>query len=326
VVPFIGRDRELDAITKWINGEPRLALCLITGPGGRGKTRLAMETAERASANWKCGFVSPAALAVLAEAIPVEGRLFAVVDYAEDDPTILIRAITSASEATKSRNCTIRIALLARNAGEWFQQFQEQTGTVADLTHHPTAFLRLRLSELATTEEDASDLIKLGRKAFREALMTDASPVPESEGTKARDALIIFSHALLLELGERTGGDDERAVLEYLLSRERSFWHRTLSRQDLREAHWRLFETLVAVMTYAGGTANIDQTDALFKRFSTQYSLDTKTTEAFRLVITAIYGSGSGIEPLQPDRLGEHLMAHHADPAVINLASFRNAV
>jgi hypothetical protein len=327
VVPFTGRTRELGDIAGWVNNEANIALGLISGPGGRGKTRLAMEAAIQVAANgWSSGFVSPKTLTLLLEALPAGGHLLAVVDYAEDDPASLIGALAAANQQAAAKPCTIRILLLARNAGEWFQRLQECGGPVADLIHHPSTFFRLRLAQLAGTEDDSTALMRLARDAFRGALTLPSPAHSSSPVTTARDALIIFSHALLIELGDETSHADEKAVLEYLLARERGFWHRALSHQNLAEAHWRLFETLVAVVAYAGGAGNLSQTDKLFRTFATNFSIDLATTEAFRLVLTAVYGLGAGIEPLQPDRLGEHLMAHHANPEVIALASFRAAV
>lgn len=44
---FVGRDAELDAITRLLVGEPPHRLLTLVGPGGVGKTRLALATAER---------------------------------------------------------------------------------------------------------------------------------------------------------------------------------------------------------------------------------------------------------------------------------------
>ena len=44
---FVGRERELEAITELLGGAP---LVTLTGPGGSGKTRLALEAAERIGA------------------------------------------------------------------------------------------------------------------------------------------------------------------------------------------------------------------------------------------------------------------------------------
>jgi len=44
--PFVGREAELDALTEFI-ADPHVRIITLTGPGGIGKTRLALETARR---------------------------------------------------------------------------------------------------------------------------------------------------------------------------------------------------------------------------------------------------------------------------------------
>jgi DNA-binding winged helix-turn-helix (wHTH) protein len=57
--PFIGRDRELRDIVDRL-GDPGCRLLTIVGPGGMGKTRLALEVAERARAAFADGvFFAP---------------------------------------------------------------------------------------------------------------------------------------------------------------------------------------------------------------------------------------------------------------------------
>jgi len=45
LTPLVGRDREIESITAFLTGDARLVT--VTGPGGIGKTRLAVEVARR---------------------------------------------------------------------------------------------------------------------------------------------------------------------------------------------------------------------------------------------------------------------------------------
>ena len=43
----------------WCESGPRIAIRLITGPGGTGKTRLMLEVCDRLPRTWRAGFLHP---------------------------------------------------------------------------------------------------------------------------------------------------------------------------------------------------------------------------------------------------------------------------
>ncbi|WP_336207875.1 tetratricopeptide repeat protein [Nonomuraea sp. LPB2021202275-12-8] len=58
VVPFLGRGGELADLRAWAAGPERLSVAAVTGQGGAGKTRLAVELCEELStAGWDAGFL-----------------------------------------------------------------------------------------------------------------------------------------------------------------------------------------------------------------------------------------------------------------------------
>src|ERR1019366_4449886 len=59
VVGFVGRERELAALAAWCQDDQAGRLRLLTGPGGVGKTRLAIELADRMrGGGWRAGGVA----------------------------------------------------------------------------------------------------------------------------------------------------------------------------------------------------------------------------------------------------------------------------
>jgi tetratricopeptide (TPR) repeat protein len=62
-IPFIGRDAELTALRAWLGSEKPVAVRMVTGGAGAGKTRLALHLCELARLDgWDAGFVDSAEL------------------------------------------------------------------------------------------------------------------------------------------------------------------------------------------------------------------------------------------------------------------------
>ncbi|MFE7440100.1 tetratricopeptide repeat protein [Streptomyces chartreusis] len=120
-VAFHGRDEELADLHAWCTTNPaKIAIQVITGPGGQGKTRLARHLTDTLShENWVTGHLrsdltdhdTPPDLTPLTTALP----LLLVVDYAETRPRLLRRLVTHL-HTTRHH---VRLLLLARSDGEW---------------------------------------------------------------------------------------------------------------------------------------------------------------------------------------------------------------
>jgi hypothetical protein len=57
-VPLVGRDEDLKFLTDWLGREPEIAITAMFGPGGSGKTRLALEILQQLPTGWQGGFLS----------------------------------------------------------------------------------------------------------------------------------------------------------------------------------------------------------------------------------------------------------------------------
>jgi tetratricopeptide (TPR) repeat protein len=131
-VRFFGRETELQELSEWCDGTGT-SVRLLTGSGGQGKTRLALELARRqAAAQWVVvrvrDTVAPEHFSVLRH---VRVPLLLVMDYADSRPNSVVEVMSVLEE--KEDLYPVRVLLLARSAGEWWQQLPASTSAYVNL-------------------------------------------------------------------------------------------------------------------------------------------------------------------------------------------------
>ncbi|MGW1998191.1 tetratricopeptide repeat protein [Embleya sp. NPDC001921] len=134
-VAFHGRDVDLAEHVAWCAAGPAgVAVRVLTGPGGQGKTRLARRLTDTLSRQgWATGHLRsdlddhrpPPNFSCLSTALP----LLVVVDYAETRPRVL-RDLVTALHHSRHR---VRILLLARSDGPWRTGPSNAQAAVRDL-------------------------------------------------------------------------------------------------------------------------------------------------------------------------------------------------
>lgn len=224
IVEFIGRP-ELDRLRDWCDDEGQPLVLLLTGAGGTGKTRLALELArERQAHDWTCRIVREGGEAevVAAARAVTAGPVLLIIDYAESRLGLpgLLRA-AAGDDAGR-----LKILLIARSKGEWWEQLQAG----ADASARALAVSAAELALL--TAPAAGALVQAAVGAFARAL---GVPVPEQIEVVVPPGpvpiLVVHAAALLAVLdchGQRSAGlvrvVADRDVLDDLLAREKAFW------------------------------------------------------------------------------------------------------
>src|SRR6266545_1369557 len=130
LVSFVGRTEELNRLAAWRDSIEATSVLLVHGPGGQGKSRLAMQFARASQQNeWEvlqAHHVDDPAVAIRPNAASLQqggraatGRsVLLVVDYAERWPVSHLLELV-ASGARQGRRT--RVLLLARPTGRWWQ-------------------------------------------------------------------------------------------------------------------------------------------------------------------------------------------------------------
>jgi hypothetical protein len=331
VVDFISRP-ELARLREWCTADGQPGLMLVTGAGGVGKTRLALQLAEElGAAGWLCRQVRRGEEAGVVAAVrgPRRGGVLLIVDYAETRPgvTDLLRGIAGAAGGQ------LRVLLIARGEGEWWTQL---AGAADDRVRALVADAGIvRVGALAAAGLDRGALVRAAVPAFARVVGVGAPEVASvSVPAGGVPVLVLHAAALLIVLDARdqpAAGParvvaDEK-VLARLLSREASFWQESAGRAgagvsavdpaSLRQA------VAVACLFTAG-----DEEDAaaLLSRVPGLAGVSAGTVLSVARWLRQLYPVEQLAQPggsvrwwgaLQPDLLSErHVVAELADSSV----------
>ncbi|MCC0093236.1 tetratricopeptide repeat protein [Streptomyces flavotricini] len=321
-VAFHGRDRELADLRTWCTTDSaRIAIRVITGPGGQGKTRLARHLTDTLSRQgWVAGHLRSDLTdhdtapdpAPLTTALP----LLLVVDYAETRPRLLRRLVTHL-HTTRHR---VRLLLLARSDGEWRTDTLSATAPVRRLLASAPVVPLGPLQPAAPTTRDRSEAF---RNAARDlalllprvpslaghdwtALAGTLRPVDDLAHPRYDNALTLQMTALvtLLQHGPSPvttapGDPAEKILLEH----EERFW------KDSADAFQLGLDT--ATLTAAVAVAALcgaDSTDAATRVLTALPAVPAPKTARTAAWLAHLYPADPDRYwgTLQPDRIAEY--------------------
>jgi tetratricopeptide (TPR) repeat protein len=321
VIPFeeAGRRGELDVLEAWCKSADPRSVLLLTGEGGSGKTRLAIEWCRRLRhRGWHAGFLrtdrKKEELDPLLEG--VAPRLI-VIDYAETRLAVAEPLLYKMGIDPHRGGPQVRLLLLARRAGDWWTRLTigKEGREIEDLLArspqpHPVAPLVPVAQERRKAYDTAvtAFALELGKP------VPAAPPAPDLEKKDFERVLYLHMAALAAVDGRSIGSAAE--TLAQTLNHERRFWHGQVDEmgldRSLTESVQAAFGQAVAALTLVGGTADEPQTRTLLGRVLDEFPTRPDLAKAILKRLRQMYrsaGDGRFLEPLQPDILGEELVA-----------------
>jgi tetratricopeptide (TPR) repeat protein len=321
VVPWhnTGRDNVIATLDAWADDAAQpVAVRLLHAPSGSGKTRLAMEWLQRRrSRGDSAGFLPLVAKDDwLVRACRLGVPVLVVVDYAEARSDLLGVLGTVAAMAATSNPPHIRVLLLARSHGDWWEALVERELALKVLLSAQEP-IELRPFAMDAGERQA---------AFEVALAAFAKhrkrPVPHASicAGDPRFERVLYLHMAALAAVERNveptraaESTDSSIVLEAsdlmdeILDHEQRFWLR--DRRDRNQAAISLARQIVAAATLRGGIALETEAQQLCQRLAGRERTDADDEVLARLHdVYAVDEGGSYLPGLQPDLLGEAMV------------------
>jgi tetratricopeptide (TPR) repeat protein len=229
IVPFAGRESDLETLASWCLTAASSALKVITGEGGSGKTRLAAEACVRMTGNgWQAGFADRK---VPGGAVQLEfGRpTLLVVDDANLNVALLADLVRTVGYWPPGAP-PVRLLLLARHTGGWWDTLNRRTDHLAwELADSP-----LQLHEGGLAPADRAEHHARALTAFAAHVPDPARPsgqtLPVLADPVFTNPLLVHMHALLTVCGAQvptTGGAVRERILDTVLDRERDRWAET---------------------------------------------------------------------------------------------------
>ncbi|MBU1181425.1 MAG: tetratricopeptide repeat protein [Proteobacteria bacterium] len=311
IVPFdLARQPEVVVLNYWLDDmQWPQAVRLITGAGGLGKTRLALELCQqRLTAGWQAGFLD---ITIDAKDMANNWQtlrnfnqpLLIIIDYAETRQADLLALIRSILKTPVDQ--TVRILLLARDGGEWWDNLPSKDHQCEPLLSGYATSGPFHLSALHATVPDRDQAYRQALHAYAQALgVTAPDMAPELSGEHFERPLYVQMLALLALHGERPATAE--GLIKALLNHEKRYWRRLLAHFGWVESE-SLAQQLLALTTLAGGFTTPRAAEPYW--IKANGNLCSADFNALFQALVPLYPGKQGLQAVRPDLLGEALVA-----------------
>jgi tetratricopeptide (TPR) repeat protein len=318
VVGMIGRERLQEGLMRWRESNKRLAVALLTGDGGYGKTRLALEECAAAErARWTAGLLhlpaGPPGSAELDAIVAWPGRMLIAIDYAETRPDVVGKLLHLL--INRDDGPPVRIIIICRQ-GLTKQQLVETFSHYGDPDQIEEVLRESEPIQLGEDSLDRQELFESGAAALARRLertLPTLPPMRLEQDHFDRPLFVLAAALLWLEdphVDLDAMGSDE-LMLEMLDQHESRYWSRWNEYLEA-ELDRDLQHRVMAVAAALGGESEGE----VLSLVRSVPGVDSFSGEGQRKVaqwLSRIYGDGGGgtitaISPIEPDSLAEALI------------------
>ena len=306
IVPFTGRDK-LTELTDWANKQPEesredLAVAVVTGVGGSGKTRLAAELCSNLEKNgWVAGFIpkttglSEVELTWLTK---VESHLLLVLDYAEESHK---EELTRLLRRLRERAAPTRVVLTARSAGAWLDDLLEDdvlSGAMAQ---------ELRRFELPHQAETSTKMAKRAAKRFARYLETPEPTDVEIPQNSRWATLDFVLHGWLIasEVDAASLPNSRERLYEDILRREIKYWQDEAALQGMAKVSEATLRTSAAALSLIGPRTVSEMVDVLSRL--PEWS-EAELRKTYAELLSKMLADPGDAYVLRPDPVAEKLI------------------
>lgn len=224
----------------------------------------------------------------------------------------------------------IRLVLLARSAGEWWERLIEEDPGLDRVMRGARGLPEVTALPTIPAAEQRLALFAAAREAFAPVLAAQGYAVPAADPSAERlqrlahhddyeRPLAVQMEALLwLASAAPAAGSTIDKLLDRVLGLERAHWKKLLGALD--DDRMRDLRRAVAQVTLVQGTPSNAATERLLMADGFYGETRTAPVAVDPLLrgLKQLYGRADGIGPIEPDLIGEHHVAMVADALLLD--------
>ncbi|PIE00802.1 MAG: hypothetical protein CSA79_02155 [Thiothrix nivea] len=310
---LIGRDNSQQQLNKFFEQEEPFSWWVISGSGGVGKSRLALDAIERRQNLWDVGFLPHAKLkkADALNAWQPRSPTIVVIDYAAEYPEAISEWIDHFIQHRSHFDFPLRLLILEREYKNqhWWEQLISGSSDALIRKNYLFTQSPHELKPLTKTEQRTALASFLASLQSDQTLPEDDSEFWQSLNELSDQGRPLFIGMVAVAIAEHGIHNlrewNQQALLDYVLEHEKVAWHRQFPKYST-EQQAKIYQLFVFTTVTSG--LIFDNTEQLYKTLrQCEFATDDSELEANIAAVNQLSG-GTGSYALQPDIFGEYFV------------------